>query len=137
MKIKPWINWSVFFMMPMFIICMLFTSIAIEHFFNVDSKGIIATFVSGGLVSNILTGLMLVNVIGVSVIMATLLEIAKKAHQIDKLDEAARDLYMARRKYDAATEKLVQIQSLVEAEVLDKDKLTTEITGLINEKLKK
>jgi hypothetical protein len=87
-----------------------------------DKEGIIATFVSGGLVSNILAGLMLVNVIGVSVIMATLLEIAKKAHQIDKLDEAARDLYMARRKYDAATEKLVQIQSLVEAEVLDKDK---------------
>jgi hypothetical protein len=123
MKIKPWIIWSGIFMMPMFIMCMLFTSITVEYFFGVNSKGIIATFVSGGLVSNILAGLMLVNVIGVSVIMATLLEIAKKADHIDKLDEAARDLYMARRKYDAATLKLVQIQSLVEAEVLDKDRI--------------
>lgn len=152
MKTKTWITMSGFFMIPIFLTCLVFATISAEYWLGtaLNTTSIIAPFISGKLIGKVLGVLMLVNVFGVSVIMATFLEVSKKADKIDKLDEASQTFYKATQKYEAATLRLVQMQPLEEALDLDRKmnaenikefvntgKLAEEITKYVNEKLKK
>jgi len=120
-RTKPWLTWSLIFMFPMFFMCLLFTGIAVEHFFGLGlhKSTFIDAFVRNDTVSLILGILMLLNVIGVPVVMSTLLEISRKANKIDILDDAIYDMYSAKRKYEIATEELASKEKVNDAEILE------------------
>lgn len=73
-----------------------------------DQSKFAQMFLTGEFNRDFATFMFGIGVFGLSVIFTTIMTLFQKASKIDKLDEAIFDAYEAKRKYEAATRKIVE-----------------------------
>jgi len=107
MKTKTLLKISIFAMLPMFLSTLMVSMIGFEWLLNG----------TGGLAERLLTGefnkpftviLFTSGILSMSIIFTALLGLMRYTDKLDKLDEAEIQAWEAKRKYEAATRKLLQ-----------------------------
>jgi hypothetical protein len=107
MKTKHWIYLSQVLLIPIFISTMMISMICGEWLLTNQSQlgtQILETGTFNKPVATILFG---ISVIGLSIVFVVFLILSKHANDIDRLEDAIHQHYLAKLKYNAATRKFV------------------------------
>ena len=106
MKLKFWINISLILMIPLFLSSIMIAMMSFEWFFN-DSGYFATLFLTGKFNRPFCLIFFGIGGLSISVIFTTMTMVMRYAPVIDKFDKALEEAYAAKRKYDAATDKIL------------------------------
>ena len=135
MKLKKWIIASIIFLMLIFIVTLLLGSTAINHLLAPQTESLIK-LLSTHFFDTTLAIILVVNIFGIAVVLATFFGISRLADKLDDLDNAIDEAFRAKRMYENATIQLVRLQSNLsvdEAKILDKDIINDNTHNELNE----
>jgi hypothetical protein len=108
MKTKHWLYLSQVFLIPIFLTTLLIGMIGAEWWLTDKSNLGNLIFNSGAINRPFLTIIFGISIVGLSIIFTVVLMLAQHASKIDRLEEATYELYIAKKKYEAATRKIVE-----------------------------
>lgn len=108
MKTKHWLNLSILFLLPIFLTTLVIAMIGAEWWLTDKSTLGNLIFNSGAINRPFTTIVFFVSVLGLSIISMVILMLSRHASSIDRLEDAIHEHYLARRKYEAATRRIVE-----------------------------
>lgn len=107
MKTKTLLKISIFAALPMFFSTLMVTMIGIEWLIN-DTGHFAQLFLTGKFNQPFTVILFSSGVLSISIVLTSLLGLMRYADKLDKLDQAEASAWEAKRRYEAATNKILQ-----------------------------
>jgi glycerol-3-phosphate acyltransferase PlsY len=105
---KSWLYLSMVFLLPVFISTIMIAMICAEWLLTDQSRLGLMILKTGTFNKPLATTLFGLGAFGVSVIFCTIMMLMRHAKNIDRLEDAIHNYYVARQKYERATHKVVQ-----------------------------